>query len=93
VGTWSPPAFDLDLEASATWPESIFANPVKRRGPLLNSRFVSLVVGCFDVFADNDVEREIAYERVLQAAKHFKVPITARSWRELSRNGRTKPAC
>lgn len=82
---WTPPHADLDPESSSGWPDSLFANPLKRRGPLLNARYVSLVIRCFDVFADNDAEREIAYARLVAAARHFEVPLSARSWRELAR--------
>jgi hypothetical protein len=83
---WAPPAPGIDLEESANWPDSVFANPLKRRGPLLNARFVSLVIRCFDVFADNDTERELAYSRLVEAARHFRVPLAANSWRDLSAN-------
>jgi hypothetical protein len=83
---WSPPPAGLDPEESANWPDSVFANPLKRRGPLVSPRFVSLVIRCFDVFADNDAEREIAFARLVAAASHFRVPLAARSWQELSAN-------
>lgn len=84
---WTPPPPDLDPEVSSAWPASLFVNPVKRRGPMLNARFVSLAIRCFEVFADNDDERELAYARLAQAARYFGVPLQAQSWRELTRAG------
>jgi hypothetical protein len=85
---WTPPSSDLDPSAATSWPDSIFVNPFKRRGPLLNARFVSLVIACFDVFADDDEERTIAYARLVDAARHFDVPLDARCWSDLTRAGR-----
>jgi hypothetical protein len=87
VGThlepWSLPPGDLDADTSAAWPDSVFANPIKRRGPLVNPRFISFVIRCFPVFADNDDEREIVYGRLIEATRNFGIPLTARSWSEL----------
>jgi hypothetical protein len=80
---WTPHP-DIDIQTPVeSWPDDVFANPARRRGPLLSARYVELIARAFGVFADTDDEREIAYSRLASAARYYGVPLAASSWRDL----------
>ena len=83
---WTPHP-DIDLRSAVdSWPDDVFANPVRRRGPLLSARYVELIARGFGVFADTDDERELTYARLAAAAKYFGVPLASSTWRDLLRS-------
>jgi hypothetical protein len=80
---WTPHP-DIDVRSSVeSWPDDVFANPVRRRGPLLSARYVDLISRAFTVFADTDAERDLTYARLVSAARYFGVPLAASTWRDL----------
>ena len=72
---WQPPTPQTDSAALDALPESLFANPLRRRGPLLNARYVDLVARGFDIIAESEEEQAIAYRRLVDAARYFHVAL------------------
>lgn len=82
---WQPPTPQTESIALDALPESLFANPLRRRGPLLNARYVDLVARGFDIIAETDEEQAIAYRRLIDAARYFHVAIDTRAIPERAR--------
>jgi hypothetical protein len=66
-----------------------FAFPKERKEPLVDARHVRNAVARFDQVENvTDHERDQAWRRIKEAAKHFDVEIEAHSWRELFTGGK-----
>jgi len=74
-------------------PESNFAFPKERKGPLEDAHHVQQAVARFDQVKDvTNKERDEAWKRIQQAAKKFGVELKEQDWREVfKRNGRQIP--
>jgi hypothetical protein len=70
--------------------EDQFAFPKERKEPLNNASHVRNAIARFDqVEGVSDSERAAAWRRIKAAAKRHGVEVTARSWRDLMKGGRT----
>ncbi|PFH07805.1 hypothetical protein BCF11_0145 [Collimonas sp. PA-H2] len=91
--TWKPHAQHGELSSKDRdhLPESAFAFPKQRKEPMTNSSHVRSALAQFDQVDDvSDGERDIAFENIKAAAKHFGVEMTETSWKELGKNPHTK---
>jgi hypothetical protein len=67
-----------------------FAFPKERKEPLTDARHVRNAIARFNqVEGVTDAERDRAWKRILAAAKRHGVDVSEKSWRELSRSGKT----
>jgi hypothetical protein len=67
-----------------------FAFPKERKEPLNDARHVRNAVARFDqVEGVSDSERDAAWRRIKSAAKKHGVEINEKSWRELTKGGKT----
>ena len=67
-----------------------FAFPKERKEPLTDASHVRNAIARFDqVEGVSDSEREAAWRRIKAAAKRHGVEVTAKSWRDLMKGGRT----
>lgn len=68
-----------------------FAFPKERKEPLNDARHVRNAIARFDqVEGVSDAERDRAWKRILDAAKHYDVEVSEGSWRELSKGGKDR---
>ena len=66
-----------------------FAFPDKRKEPLTDARHVHNAIARFNQVQDvTDAERDRAWKRIVAAAKHYDVEVSAADWRELSHVGK-----
>jgi hypothetical protein len=71
-------------------PEEQFAFPKQRKEPINDARHVRSAIARFDqVEGVTDADRDAAWRRIKAAAKKFDVEIGVRSWRDLTKGGRT----
>ncbi|MDG4808207.1 hypothetical protein O7634_15750 [Micromonospora sp. WMMD1120] len=67
-------------------PESVFAFPDKRKEPMTDASHVRNAVARFDqVQGVTDAERELAFQNILAAAKHYDVEVVETNWRQLGK--------
>jgi hypothetical protein len=65
-----------------------FAFPKQRKEPLVDASHVRNAVARFDqVDGVSDAERDIAWERIAEAAKRFGVRLSEERWRDLRHGG------
>jgi hypothetical protein len=86
--TWKPHAQHGELSSKDRdhLPESAFAFPKLRKEPMTDASHVRNALSRFDqVDGVSDVERDIAFENIKAAAKHFGVEMTETSWKELGK--------
>lgn len=84
--SWKPHTThgDLDTAERNELPDSVFAFPDQRKEPLTDASHVRNALARFDqVQGVTDEEREIAFENIKAAAKHYDVEVAESSWREL----------
>jgi hypothetical protein len=78
-----------DLTDRGDLPDSAFALPKKRKGPLTGASHVRNAPARFArVEGVTDEEREQAFANIRKAARHSGVEMTAKSWRELGKAGK-----
>jgi hypothetical protein len=71
--------------------EKDFAFPKERKEPLTDARHVRNAIARFNQVEDvSDAERDRAWKRILAAAKRHGVDVSEKSWRELSKGGKTR---
>jgi Family of unknown function (DUF6582) len=72
-------------------PDKEFAFPDERKEPLTDARHVRNAIARFDqVEGVSDAERDRAWERILAAAKRHGVEVSASSWRDLAKGGKSR---
>lgn len=84
--TWKPHTTHgaLDTKERNDLPDSAFAFPEQRKEPLTDAKHVRNALARFDQVQDvTDEQREMAFENIKAAAKHFDVEVAEASWREL----------
>lgn len=65
-------------------PESAFAFPGQRLGPLTGAAYVRAAIADFAQFSDvSDEDRDLAFENIRAAAQHYHVAMTETDWRQL----------
>ena len=71
-------------------PEKEFAFPEHRKEPLTDASHVRNAVARFDqVEGVTDAERDRAWKRIQAAAKRYDIDVSADSWRELFKGGKS----
>ncbi len=87
--TWKPHEVkgDLSTQERNDLPESVFAFPKQRKEPLTSASHVRNAVARFDqVEGVSDADRDQAWANIMAAAKHYKVDVQEKSWRELTKS-------
>jgi hypothetical protein len=70
-------------------PDSVFAFPKERKEPLTDPEHVRNALARFDqVKGVSDSDRDLAFANILKAAKHYKVDVAEKDWRELGKRPR-----
>ncbi len=65
-------------------PDSAFAFPAQRKVPLTSAGYVREAIADFRSFDGvSDDERELAFENIRKAAKHYHVEVRETDWRQL----------
>ena len=72
-------------------PDSAFAFPKQRKGPITDASHVINALARFDQVDDvSDEDRELAFENLKQAAKYYGIEVEEESWRDLGKKPHTK---
>lgn len=81
---------ELDAKEREELPQSVFAFPKQRKEPLTDASHVKNALARFDqVQGVSDQERELAFENIKVAAKHFGIEVEEDNWRELGKQPHT----
>lgn len=76
----------LDAATRAALPDSVFAFARQRKEPLTSASHVRDALARFDqVEGVSEAERDLAWQNLLVAARHFGVEVSESDWRELGR--------
>src|SRR6476660_10347058 len=82
---------ELSTKDKNDLPESVFAFPKQRKEPLTDAKHVRNALARFDQVKDvSDTDRDLAFENIKKAAKHYKVDITEEKWQDLDKKPHTK---
>ena len=87
--TWKPHEVHGELSTAEQndFPDSVFAFPDKRKEPLTDASHVRNALARFDqVKGVTDEERDLAFENIKEAARHYDVDIQEANWRELGKS-------
>jgi hypothetical protein len=67
-------------------PDSVFAFPKQRKEPLIDASHVRNALARFDQVEEvTDKDRDLAFDNIKAAAKHYDVEMTETNWRELGK--------
>lgn len=91
--TWKPQTEHgkLSTEDRKELQESVYAFPKLRKEPLTDASHVRNAMARFDqVKGVSDEEREQAFANIKKAAKHFKVEMQEKSWRDFGKHPHTR---
>ena len=86
--TWEPHAEHgkLDTSDRKKLPDSVYAFPKKHKEPLTDAVHVRDALARFDQVKDvTDEEREHAFANIKKAAEHYKIKVSEKDWKELSK--------
>jgi hypothetical protein len=86
--TWEPHATHGELSTATQndLPDSAFAFPKQRKEPITDAAHVRNALARFDQVTDvSDADRDLAFENIRTAARHFDVSVEEKSWDELGR--------
>jgi hypothetical protein len=73
----------------ATAKSSDFAFPKQRKEPLTDARHVRNAIARFDqVEGVSDADRDLAWKRIIAAAKHYDIDVSEQDWRDLISRGK-----
>lgn len=65
-------------------PDSAFAFPKQRKGPLTGAAYVREAIAGFQEFDDvSDEDRDLAFRNIRKAAQYYQVQMTETDWRQL----------
>jgi hypothetical protein len=84
--TWRPRDTHGKLSEAKerTLPDSAFAFPKQRKGPLTGAAYVRDAIASFGDFEDvSDEDRDLAFRNIRKAAEHYHVEMTETDWRQL----------
>lgn len=90
--TWEPHTVhgDLDDGERDDLPSTAFAFPRQRKEPLTDAGHVRNALARFDqVEGVSDEDRDLAFENIRKAAKHYDVDVEERSWHDLGKRPHT----
>ena len=77
---------NLSTKDRGKLPDSVYAFPGKRKEPMTDASHVRNAIARFDqVKGVTDQERDEAFANIKAAAKHYKVEITEKTWKELGK--------
>ena len=91
--TWKPETQhgELSTKDKNDLPESIFAFPKQRKEPLTDAKHVRNALARFDQVKDvSDKDRDLAFENIKKAAKHYDVEVSEEKWQDLDKKPHTK---
>jgi hypothetical protein len=91
--TWKPETKhgDLDTRDRESLPDSAYAFPKQRKEPLTDAEHVRNALARFDqVEGVSDADRDLAFQNILKAAKHYGLTVDEKDWRELGKKPHTK---
>jgi len=81
--TWIPSTEYGEIHNRAELPESVFAFPRQRKGPLTDASHVKNALARFDqVEGVSDADRELAFANIKKAAAHYGVTVKEKSWQD-----------
>ena len=83
--TWKPVDEHVTLSAEdrKELPDSAYAFPGKRKEPLTDADHVRNAMARFNQTKGvTDAERDAAFENIKAAARHYKIEMTEKSWRD-----------
>jgi hypothetical protein len=83
--TWKPvdEHGTLSAEDRKELPDSAYAFPGKRKEPLTDADHVRNAMSRFhQTKGVTDAERDAAFENIKAAARHYKIEMTEKSWRD-----------
>jgi hypothetical protein len=81
----------ITLKARRALLERQFAFPTKRKEPLENASHVRNAVARFDqVTGVTDLERDVAWQRILYAAKTYGITVERTDWRDSAHHASTR---
>jgi hypothetical protein len=86
--TWKPHTKhgELDSADRNKLPDSAFAFPGQRKAPLTDASHVRNALARFDQVEDvTDDDRDLAFANIAKAARHYKVELEEKNWRELGK--------
>jgi hypothetical protein len=87
--TWKPMETRGALTADKRdhLPDTAYAFPKQRKEPLTDAAHVRNALARFDqVEGVSNDDRELAFENIRQAARHFDVEMSAKNWEELAKS-------
>jgi hypothetical protein len=90
--TWKPHLEHGKLEPKEReeLPQSVFAFPKQRKEPLTDASHVKNALARFDqVQGVSDQERQLAFENIKAAAKHFGIEVAEQDWHQLGKKPHT----
>ena len=93
--TWKPHTVhgELDSEKRDDLPKSVFAFPKQRKEPLTDASHVRNALARFDqVEGVSDKDRDLAFQNIKRAARHYDVNVEEDNWRQLGKKPHTKNA-
>ena len=77
---------ELTTKKQNDLPDSVFAFPKQRKEPLTDARHVRNALARFDqVKGVSDTDRDLAFANIRKAARHYRVEIRERDWRDLGK--------
>lgn len=91
--TWKPHTEhgELGTNERDDLPDSVFAFPKQRKEPLTDAAHVKNALARFDqVEGVSDLDRELAFANIKQAAEHYGVTVEERSWHDLGERPHTR---
>jgi hypothetical protein len=86
--TWKPHTEhgELSTKERNDLPDSVFAFPKQRKEPLTDASHVQNALARFDqVEGVSDSDRDLAFENIKAAAKHFGVEVEEKNWKDLGK--------
>lgn len=85
--TWRPHEKHGQLTTQSDLPDSVYAFPKERKEPLTDASHVRNAVARFDQVKDvSDADRELAFENIKKAARHYGVDVSESSWHDLGKH-------
>lgn len=91
--TWKPHTKhgELDAKARKKLPDEVYAFPSQRKEPLTDASHVQNALARFDqVEGVSDHDRDLAFENIKKAAKHYGLEVEEQSWHDLGNRPHTK---